>query len=689
MNLQRLVIDISGNFKFIIEPQNNIIYKVNDPHIPTPDRLVVIYKLTFIDYTKPDGTPERQLESFISYYISDAKTNNFRTNLLLPFLCIRDEEKSQHNTKENNDTSCLLTTSLNDNHPRGLLYKVAACNHLNFKALEKSISDVQELINIRMHAMLRADNARGTGVMSVLSRMENIVDFMLAITSKKLTNFNDTYEIAEAVSSMTNPNIIIENRKDKTQITNQKLIEANFTSYNGIEQHIPGIDIYDENFQMLDIQNIDVYMLSDYRRMLLKLVLRFNRMIRRNPYINLRYIPATFQDSTVREINQRLLICQDNAYTDSSQRSYIEYKRISNLINIKIREIKEVKQYNQFKELFDPILIPLHELRCINDTLESHMFRGWKSECNTFVNRIKSAEPNLDDLYTRLEQNTININDVDISYILLLLFRMYRLNILHIQTMNSTSEPLRTQLLDMTEIVAKRIYYDNISDIIRINDLTDTFILQIYKYDQTFFGMLHPNFDNTNQLYKKLMNEFRMRFKLNKLGINMLYNKYGTLNKLDLNELREYESECDKINNTTSKLKEYLDTNNILLEIKNDILLRVFIIDNESLELSALRMLFGILVNRIGILTQQNIYPTLLREYEARKQHVERRITDLMTRAPQRPQKRPTVDNNVSSSLSKKQVLQQPQPGGGYNYQEKYNKYKQKYLELKKMMKNL
>jgi hypothetical protein len=688
MNLQRLVIDISGNFKFIIEPRDNIIYKVNDPRIHTPDRLVVIYKLTFIDYTKPDGTPERQLESFISYYMSDAKTNNFRTNLLLPFLCMRDEEKSQHNTKENNDTGCLLTTSLNDNHPRGLLYKVAACNHLNFRGLEKSINDVQEVRNIRMHAMLNAESARGNGVMSVLSRMQNIVDFMIGITSKKLTNFNDTYIIPEALSKMTDPTIIIENRIDKTQITNQQLIEANFTSYNGIEQHIPGINIYDENFQMLDIQHIDVYMLSEYRRMLLKLVLRFNRMIRRNPHINLTYIPATFQDSTVREINQRLLICQQNAYTDSSQRSYIEYKRISNLINMKIREIKEVEQYKEFKELFDPILIPLHHLTCTNDTLESHMFRGWKSECNTFVNRIKSGEPNLDDLYIRLEQNTININNVDISYILLLLFRIYRLNILHIQTMNSISEPLRTQLLDMAEIVAKRIYYDNNRDIIRINEFTDTFILQIYKYDQTFFSMLHPNFDNTNQLYKKLMNEFRMRFKLNKLGINMLYNKYATLNQLDLNELREYESECDKINNTISKLKEYLDINDILLEIRNDILLRVFIIDKESLELDYLRMLVGILTNRIAILRQQNIYPMLLREYEARIQHVERRITELMTRAPQRPQKRQVVDNS-SSPLSKRRPPLQPQPGGGYNYQEKYNKYKQKYLELKKMMKKL
>ena len=217
MNLQRLVIDISGNFKFIIEPRDNIIYKVNDPRIHTPDRLVVIYKLTFIDYTKPDGTPERQLESFISYYMSDAKTNNFRTNLLLPFLCMRDEEKSQHNTKENNDTGCLLTTSLNDNHPRGLLYKVAACNHLNFRGLEKSINDVQEVRNSRMHAMLNAESARGNGVMSVLSRMQNIVDFMIGITSKKLTNFNDTYIIPEALSKMTDPTIIIENRIDKTQ----------------------------------------------------------------------------------------------------------------------------------------------------------------------------------------------------------------------------------------------------------------------------------------------------------------------------------------------------------------------------------------------------------------------------------------------------------------------------------------
>jgi hypothetical protein len=147
-----------------------------------PFRYVVLYNLKHINRNSGVIT-----DSFIPYYISDGQTNNFRANMLFPFICI--------NERSNPITGCATSDSI-----PGLLYKYSAIRNLNSEFVTTWING-----NIRTNYGPRAEiffdeMSRNSidgriGISSVLQRIENLLDFFISIFSERVVNEypNETY----------------------------------------------------------------------------------------------------------------------------------------------------------------------------------------------------------------------------------------------------------------------------------------------------------------------------------------------------------------------------------------------------------------------------------------------------------------------------------------------------------------
>ena len=141
-------------------------------------RLVILYNMT---YTNDKET----LKSIIPYYISDGATNNFRANMLYPFICIQDLSQTEDCPQE------IITKYMT-----GLVFKYRTIKNINFDMVEKEIDNkLKEKFGSKIYYQFIISNYEITkgreysvGVKSVLSRLENLLDFMLAISSERIIN---------------------------------------------------------------------------------------------------------------------------------------------------------------------------------------------------------------------------------------------------------------------------------------------------------------------------------------------------------------------------------------------------------------------------------------------------------------------------------------------------------------------
>jgi hypothetical protein len=111
---------------------------------------------------------EEIIESIIPYYISNGKTNMIRSNLLLPFMCF--------NETLTKDICPYVTDGLSE----GGLIKYNVIKHLNNYIINDQIleKDTQKLEN-------------RTDVLSFVSRIENILDFIICLTNNNIINFKE------------------------------------------------------------------------------------------------------------------------------------------------------------------------------------------------------------------------------------------------------------------------------------------------------------------------------------------------------------------------------------------------------------------------------------------------------------------------------------------------------------------
>ena len=113
--------------------------------------IVIIYLLTL---TKITG---EMIEAYIPYYLSDGSTNDLRANLIFPFVCFNERNPN------------ILSCPYNINFGEGTLYKYSVGKNL----------DLSKIIH--------QSNTQSVGINSVISRIENLLDFIICLVfSNKL-----------------------------------------------------------------------------------------------------------------------------------------------------------------------------------------------------------------------------------------------------------------------------------------------------------------------------------------------------------------------------------------------------------------------------------------------------------------------------------------------------------------------
>jgi hypothetical protein len=140
--------------------------------------VVILYNIKRINNTSKLIT-----EANIPYYVSDGHTNKLRANLLFPFLCF-NEEISQF--------SCPYTE--NGILSKGGLFKNTSIKNIKLEEYhniieEKSFEIIKE---IKPESSIRdiTEESKRIGILSVLPRIENLLDFFICINNKNIINYN-------------------------------------------------------------------------------------------------------------------------------------------------------------------------------------------------------------------------------------------------------------------------------------------------------------------------------------------------------------------------------------------------------------------------------------------------------------------------------------------------------------------
>jgi len=157
-------------------------------HIIDLRNVVIIYKII---YTSSD--PEIQgIETEIPYYLSDGDTNEFKCNLLLPFLCF-DDRMTPSDTKRNRGNGDCFEYQPIDAHDttdEGMLFKLGFIKNMNYNWLSKAIMEQSnDYIEKSIISYINSTTQHGLG--SVMSRMSNVLDQLIgsSLVPSKYTKY--------------------------------------------------------------------------------------------------------------------------------------------------------------------------------------------------------------------------------------------------------------------------------------------------------------------------------------------------------------------------------------------------------------------------------------------------------------------------------------------------------------------
>ncbi len=169
LQLYKINISLDPNTSFLLEP-------VEYYYIESQIRRVLIYQISYTD----NITPENNISTRIPYYISDGHTNHFRANIIYPFVCFHDEASK----------SLCPFDPTHSKLPNGGLIKLYIGKNFNTQIISEAINiQIKKNFDIELfYFMDMVSRHRTIGVMSVLPRIANVLDYFIAITSDAIIN---------------------------------------------------------------------------------------------------------------------------------------------------------------------------------------------------------------------------------------------------------------------------------------------------------------------------------------------------------------------------------------------------------------------------------------------------------------------------------------------------------------------
>jgi hypothetical protein len=169
----------------------NIIFPIVPPQIYPITKIVVIFNITYL-------SENEEIISTIPYYISDGETNNYRGGLLLPFICINEYGSAY--------SSFCPISRIDRFGYFGALYKYSISNNLDFthtinsiinevsykNIIYKDIVDYRIIFKTALNRWILNSEEYGRGIHSILPRISNLLDFLIALYSSRV---NDNVDI--------------------------------------------------------------------------------------------------------------------------------------------------------------------------------------------------------------------------------------------------------------------------------------------------------------------------------------------------------------------------------------------------------------------------------------------------------------------------------------------------------------
>ena len=149
-------------------------------------RYVILYELSY-GTTDEESNSETLYTAIIPYYVSDGRTNNLRASMLYPFMCFNEYEY----VKNSNKIISSGCSQSNVNLPK-LLFKYGGITNLDFTNIKTEIESQifnDDIMLDNFNKINKDKNGKITiGVLSVLPRITNLLDFLIAICSDKINN---------------------------------------------------------------------------------------------------------------------------------------------------------------------------------------------------------------------------------------------------------------------------------------------------------------------------------------------------------------------------------------------------------------------------------------------------------------------------------------------------------------------
>ena len=142
--------------------------------------IVIMYK-----FTCTNSDTRETIESIIPYYISDSHTNYLRSNIIYPFICINRDPS------DNTYPNCPKTTyKLN----KDILFKLNVSNNISLNDYQTHNIDNDPTIQtylteLKTYLAQFKVSYLSEHLPSILPRINNIVDFLVALTNQNIINY--------------------------------------------------------------------------------------------------------------------------------------------------------------------------------------------------------------------------------------------------------------------------------------------------------------------------------------------------------------------------------------------------------------------------------------------------------------------------------------------------------------------
>jgi hypothetical protein len=349
MKFPNLTIDIDNKI-ITMRPLN--VYKVFTPQIIQYTyekrdilKIIVLYELKYKNIKT-----SQEIISKIPYYLSDGTTNNFRANMLYPFICINDVD--------NQDSGCMRKKD----SVYGFMYKYQAIINLDFR---KFTEGVNQKLKEKFKNCNDADNfikyvippTINTGVSSVLSRLRNILDFFIALSSEQFS-FEQKDEQKEYIKQYI-PYMV------KSDLHyNDRLYDFKYFTDKGYNEDINFIDLYNEYRIIL------LSFFKDY----------YTYFIKNSQILKVEYKTYDLESKTLAEFNNLddIKICHDSNIIESRKLNTYNYIFISQTLEKMIYDIKSIHNI-KFLDDFFLFFIPSDKQK-IEQLYDN--IKGWGATCN-------------------------------------------------------------------------------------------------------------------------------------------------------------------------------------------------------------------------------------------------------------------------------------------------------------------